>query len=142
MRARRISLGLRLPGDTRMRRVLAAYGLCGFIEFSTWLAIVLVAYEEGGAILVGVASVAMLVPAILLVPLLAGFGDRLPRGRALALTHASVAATAGFTGALMLAGAPLWSVLVGGALLTVAVGLVRPMHFAATPGWPSGPGTS
>jgi hypothetical protein len=34
---------------------------------------------------------------------------------------------------LLLIGAPWWSVLVGGALLTIAAGFVRPMHFAALP---------
>ena len=71
---------LTLPGDPRLRRVLLAYGLSRFTEFAGWLAILLVAYAQGGALLVGIASFAMQLPAIVLVPLLAGFVDRLPRG--------------------------------------------------------------
>ena len=133
-------LRVQVPRDGRMRRVLLAFGLFALVEFATWIAILLVAYDRGGAAMVGIASVAMLVPAIILVPLLSGFGDRMPRGRALALSHAGVGVTAALTGVLLLAGAPWWSVLVGGALLTVVVGFVRPMHFAALPSLAVRPG--
>ena len=133
-------LRVQVPRDGRMRRVLVAFGLFALVEFATWIAILLVAYDRGGAAMVGIASVAMLVPAIILVPLLSGFGDRMPRGRALALSHAGVGVTAALTGVLLLAGAPWWSVLVGGALLTVVVGFVRPMHFAALPSLAVRPG--
>ena len=83
-------LRVQVPRDGRMRRVLVAFGLFALVEFATWIAILLVAYDRGGAATVGIASVAMLVPAIILVPLLSGFGDRMPRGRALSLSHAGV----------------------------------------------------
>jgi MFS family permease len=133
-------LSVRVPRDGRMRRVLVAFGLFALVEFATWIAILLVAYDRGGAAMVGIASVAMLVPAIIVIPLISGFGDRMPRGRALALSHAGVGVTSVVTGLLMLVGAPWWSVLVGGALLTVAVGIVRPMHFAALPSLAVRPG--
>lgn len=122
-----------LPGSPGVRRALLAYGLAAFTEFATWLAILLVAYRDGGPTLVGVASVVMLLPAIILIPLVAGLGDRMPRSRALTLTHATVAVTSALTGLLMLLDSPLWSVLVVGAMLNVAVGVVRPMHFSALP---------
>jgi predicted MFS family arabinose efflux permease len=75
----------------------------------------------------------MLIPAIVLIPLAAGIGDRMPRSRALALTHGAVALTSALTGLLLLLEAPFWTVLTVGALLNVVVGLVRPMHFAALP---------
>ncbi len=124
---------LHVPSGGRLRRVLAAYALNGLIEFATWLAILLVAYAEGGPVLVGVASFAMLLPAIGLVPVLAAFGDRLPRGTALSVSYVSVAGSSLATGTLLLLDAPLWSVLIGGALLSVSISLVRPMHFAAMP---------
>jgi hypothetical protein len=129
-----------VPRERGMRRVLLAFGLFTLVEFATWIAILLVAYARGGASMVGIASVAMLVPAIVLVPLLSGFGDRMPRGRALAVSHAGVGVTAAITGMLLLIGAPWWLVLAGGALLTVVVGFVRPMHFAALPSLSVRPG--
>lgn len=116
-----------------MRRVLLAYLLCDLIEFATWMAVLLVAYERGGPTAVGIASVAMLLPAILIVPLIAGFGDRMPRGRALSLAHASVGITSLLMCLLLVLEAPFWSVVAGGAVQTVALSLVQPMHFSALP---------
>jgi len=129
-----------LPGDPRLRRVLVAYGLSRFTEFAGWLAILLVAYEQGGATLVGISAFAMQLPAIVLVPVFAGLVERLPRGRAVAITHAAVAASAGLTAVLLLVDAPLWIVLVGGTATTVAVFAVRPTHFATLPLLAKGPG--
>ena len=129
-----------LPDDPRLRRVLVAYGLSRFTEFAGWLAILLVAYAQGGALLVGIAAFAMQLPAIVLVPLLAGYLDRLPRGRALTLTHAGVAICAGLTALVLLLDAPLWVVLVGGTATTVAVFSVRPAHFSTLPLLARGPG--
>ncbi|MCU0263633.1 MAG: cyclic nucleotide-binding domain-containing protein [Candidatus Nanopelagicales bacterium] len=133
MQVPRVSLRLRIPGDGRMRRVLLAYLLCDLIEFATWMAVVLVAYADGGAVAVGVASVAMLLPAIVIVPLIAGFGDRMPRGRALSLAHALVGVTSLGMCLLLVLDAPFWSVILGGAVQTIALSLVQPMHYSALP---------
>jgi MFS family permease len=133
MQVPRVSLRLRIPGDGRMRRVLLAYLLCDLIEFATWMAVVLVAYANGGAVAVGVASVAMLLPAIVIVPLIAGFGDRMPRGRALSLAHALVGVTSLGMCLLLVLDAPFWSVILGGAVQTIALSLVQPMHYSALP---------
>jgi len=50
---------LPLPGDSRLRRVVAAYGLSRFTEFAGWLAILLVAYGQGGPMLAGLSAFAM-----------------------------------------------------------------------------------
>lgn len=121
------------PGDPRIRRTLLAYGCSALMEFASWLAILLVAYDERGAVGVGAASFAMLAPSIVLVPLAAGFGARLPSGRALSVMYACEAAACALTGVLVLAGAPLRLLVAGGALLTLAIGLARPVHFATLP---------
>ena len=124
------------PGDPRIRRTLLAYGCSALMEFASWLAILLVAYDERGAVGVGAASFAMLAPSIVLVPLAAGFGARLPSGRALSVMYACEAAACALTGVLVLAGAPLRLLVAGGALLTLAIGLARPVHFATLPRLP------
>jgi hypothetical protein len=129
----KISLRLRPPGDRRMRRALLAYLLCDLTEFASWMAVMLVAYARGGAVAVGAASVAMLLPALVIVPLIAGFGDRMPRGRALSLVYVSVAVASLFMCLLLLVEAPFWSVLLGGAIQTIAISLVQPMHYSALP---------
>lgn len=117
----------------RIRRALLAYAITGFVEFATWLAILLVAYREGGPAYVGIASVVMLVPAIILIPIAAGLGDRMPRSRALALTHFTTATTSALTGIMLLIQAPFWAMLIVAATLNVVVGVARPMHFAMLP---------
>lgn len=119
--------------NSRIRRALLAYLITAFVEFATWLAILLVAYREGGPVLVGVASVVMLVPAIILIPLAAGIGDRMHRSRALALTHVTIAVTSALTGLMLVVDAPFWATLIVATLLNVAVGVARPMHFAMLP---------
>jgi MFS family permease len=130
----------RLPGGPLLRRVLVAYGLSRLTEFAGWLAVLLVAYEHGGATLLGVSAFAMQAPTIALVPVLAGVADRMPRGRALTWSHAGVAASTALVAALLFLDAPWWSVLIGGAVMTTMVCLVRPMHFATLPLISRGPG--
>jgi len=117
----------------RLRRTLMAYGLFDLVEFSIWMAVLLYAYSKGGAALAGLVSVLQLLPALLLVPFLAGLGDRMPRGRALAGAHAGVAVTTGLTGSALVLSAPVPVVVLGAAAATTAVALVRPIHFAALP---------
>jgi MFS family permease len=122
-----------LPQDARLRRVLLAYGLSRFTEFAGWLAILFVAYEAGGAGLFGIAAFAMQLPAIVLVPVLAGVADRMPRSRVLIAAYVAIALSGAVVGALLYFEAPLWTVLVAGAVMAVVVYLVRPMHFASIP---------
>lgn len=129
-----------LPRDARVRRVLVAYGLSRFDEFAGWLAVLLVAYHLGGATLMGLSAFAMQAPTIALVPVLAGIADRMPRGRALTLSHAALAVTTAVVAVLLFVDAPWWSVLVAGTVMTTAVCLVRPMHFATLPLISPGPG--
>jgi hypothetical protein len=121
-----------------MRRVLAAYAAYGFIEFFAWLVIVLWCFDRGGASLAGAAAVVQLIPAALLGPALAGIGDRLPRGTALALAHGLVVVCA------VLVGRPRGGRVHGpghhrGAALTTMIAVVRPIHFAALPQLASAP---
>ncbi|MGD9955761.1 MAG: hypothetical protein AB7V23_06810, partial [Candidatus Nanopelagicales bacterium] len=128
-----------LTGSGRMRRVLAAYAVYGFIEFYAWLVIVLWSFERGGATLAGTAAVVQLVPAALLGPVLAGVGDRLPRGAALALAHSVVVVCAALTWLALAADASTVMVVGAATLLTTAIATVRPIHFAALPQLASAP---
>lgn len=123
----------RLGRNRSLCRTLTAYALFDMVEFSIWLALLLYAYDRGGAGLAGLVAIAQLVPALVLVPACSSLGDRLPRGRALTLTHAFVAASTAATAGLLLADAPLAMVVTGGAAATTCVALVRPVHFAALP---------
>jgi predicted MFS family arabinose efflux permease len=122
-----------LSAGGRVRRVLVAYALFGFVEFFVWMVVILWAFARGGATLAGIAAIVQLVPAALLAPAVAGVGDRIPRGTALALAHAFVAVSCLATAAALAAGAPPPVVILASTLVTTAVATVRPIHFAALP---------
>jgi MFS family permease len=116
-----------------LRRVLVAYALYGLVEIAVWLAIILYAFAEGGVTLAGLVAVVQLLPAAVLAPALASIGDRMPRGTALALAHAGVAVATIITTVALLLDAPVPLVITGSTLITVALAVVRPIHFAALP---------
>ena len=128
-----------LTARTGMRRVLGAYALYDFIEFFAWLIVVLWAFDRGGASLAGAAAVVQLLPAALLGPAIAGMGDRLPRGTALALAHGLVAVCSVLTWWALAVDASTVVVVAAATSLTTVIAVVRPIHFAALPQLASAP---
>lgn len=124
-----------------LRRVLTAYLLYGLAEMSIWLAILLWAYDEGGAALAGFVAVAQLLPAAVIAPPLAALGDRYSRGTSLVVAHLAVALTTSATTVALLVDAPAAMVVTASAGATTALSIVRPLHFAALPQLARGPDT-
>lgn len=120
--------------NSPLRRVLVAYTLYDLVEFAVWVAIILYAYAEGGTSLAGLVAVVQVLPAAFIGPLLAGIGDRMPRGTALALAHGGVAVTASVTTVALLVSAPVAVVVACAATITIALAVVRPIHYASQPG--------
>ena len=116
-----------------LTRAFIGYALFGVVELAIWVAVVLFAYDRGGPSLVAVASVAQLLPAVVLAAPLGAIGDRMPRGTALVVAHAGVALTTALTGAAITLGAPVGVVVAAAATATTAVAVVRPVYFAALP---------
>jgi hypothetical protein len=124
---------------TGLRRILAAYAVYDLVELSIWMAVVLFAYDAGGAPLAAIAAVAQLLPAVVMSSSLAGIGDRMPRGTALFLAHAMVAATTALTTLALVLDTPVPVVIAASATATGALAVVRPIHFAALPQLARGP---
>ncbi len=120
-------------GPRPLGRALGAYALFALVELSAWLAVVLFAFDLGGAALASGAAVAQLVPAAILSPVLAGLAERVTRGTALIAAHAAVAVTALITAVMAGRGVPVPVVIMASALLTTAIAVVRPLHFASLP---------
>src|SRR6188472_478460 len=74
-------------------RVQFALLLFSTAEIASWIAILVYAYDRGGATESGLVAFAQLAPAVVFAPIGAAMGDRIPRIRMLALAHASFAAT-------------------------------------------------
>lgn len=122
-----------LRSRTGLRRVLLAYGFYNLVEIACWLGIVMWAYDKGGASLAGAAAVVQLVPSAVLAPLIASAGDRMSRGTALVLAHGFVALGTGLTWAALAVDAPAAVVIAASTLITTAVAVVRPIHYATIP---------
>jgi len=138
MRERSTTLSV-LASRGGLRRTLVAYGLYSLVEIAIWVAIILYAYAEGGATLAGLVAVIQLLPAALIGPALASFGDRMNRGTALVLAQTGVAVTTALTTVTLLVAAPVPVVIGSSMLATIAIAVVRPIHFAALPQLARGP---
>ncbi len=122
-----------LASRTGLRRVLLAYGLYNLVEIASWIAIVMWAYSRGGAPLAGASAVIQLLPSAVLAPMLAGIGDRMSRGTALAVAHGAVAVATTLTLLALAADAPTWLVIAASTTVTTTVAVVRPIHYATLP---------
>jgi Na+/melibiose symporter-like transporter len=117
----------------RLRRALAAYLVFNLVEWATWIAILVWAYEIGGVRGASLIAVVQLVPAALLAPVIAVVLARLPGGTALAVGYGLQAVTFLACGAALVADLAYPVVALLAALAAVAVSMTRPVHFAVVP---------
>ena len=124
---------LRALRNRRLLRVQAAYVLYNIVEWASWIAILVWAYDAGGVRAASALAVVQLVPSALLASPAATLLDRLPRARALTLGYALQALTMGAIGVALGVDAPSVIVVVLAALGAVAMTLTRPVHHALLP---------
>jgi MFS family permease len=119
--------------NRRLLRVQTAYALYNLVEWASWIAILIWAYDAGGVGAASAMAVVQLVPSALLASPAAAWLDRFSRARALTLGYAIQALTLGGAGVALAVDAP--SALVGlfAALAAVALTLTRPVHHALLP---------
>jgi hypothetical protein len=120
-------------GNAGLRRSVAAYALFNFGEWASWIAVLVYAFERGGATESGVVAFAMLVPAAIVAPLAAGLGDRVSRERALLVSYVVQAAVMTAAAIALIADAPPAIVYPLATLTSVGVTLTRPAHAAILP---------
>lgn len=115
-----------------LRRVTAAFAIFNVQEAGVWIAIVVYAYERGGAATAGLVAVAQLIPSAMVAPLGSVLGDRMRRDRALTLGYA-IQAAANLACAVALWFAPPPVVYVCAVIAACAITLTRPVHHAILP---------
>ena len=120
----------RSPG---MRRVLLAFLFFNVAEWATWVAMLVYAYQRGGATTAGLVAVVQLVPGIFVAPLGSVIGDRIPRDRALAIAYATMAIALFAAGIVLVLHAPAPFAYFMGAVANAALTLVRPVHNSILP---------
>lgn len=121
---------LRAPA---LRRVLLAFFIFNTMEWATWIAILVWAFDTGGAGAAGLIAVVQLVPSTLAAPFAGTLGDRLRRDHALALGYLIQAILTTTVGVVLIVDAPAVFVYVTAALAAVSIVLTRPVHGAIIP---------
>lgn len=114
-------------------RVVLGYAVFTVVEYSVWVAVLVYAYEHGGATAAGVIAVVQLVPAALVAPAAAVYADRsspvtlLVGGCALQAVGLAIAAVA------MLDHGPTLVVYAGAVLASTFVSTIRPAQAVLLP---------
>jgi MFS family permease len=116
-----------------IRRVLAAFIGFSLAEWATWIAILVHAYQRGGATEAGIVALVQLAPSAVLAPLAAVLGDRYRRDRALLVAYLAQAATMGLTAAALLFDLPSPLVYAAATAAATSITLTRPVQGAILP---------
>ena len=90
-----------LVRNRNLLRVELAFLAFNAVEYGTWIAILLFAYEATGPTSVGVVALAQLIPAAVFAPVAAALGDRMRRDRFLLLGYAVQTFTMGLVALAM-----------------------------------------
>jgi len=120
----------RNPDLARAQLALVAFSIC---EWASFIALMVFAFEQGGAAAIGIISLVQLIPAAVIAPLGSVLGDRFPREKVFMLAEASMSAACVLAAVAALLDAP--SILIYAAACTVGwlLTLVRPTHGALLP---------
>ena len=121
-----------LAGNTALLRVLAAYLLFILTEYAVWIAMLVFAYNRGGAAVAGLVAVAQLAPAAVVAPVAASLADR--RSPVVMLAGGYLTQVAGMAGtaAAIGAGTPL-AAYAAAVVASTAVTTTRPAQSALIP---------
>ncbi len=121
---------LRTPA---LLRVTSGYFIFVTSEWATWIAMLVWAFDRGGASAAGLISVVQMVPATLAAPFAASIFERMRRDQALAVGYGIQAVTRLIVGFVLVSDAPAWLVFFTAAVTTTSIVLTRPVHHAIIP---------
>lgn len=116
-----------------LARALLAFFFFNMAEWATYIAILVWAFETGGASAAGLIAVVQLVPAMLAAPFTSVLGDRMRRDRALSIGYGVQAVAFLAAAAALMADAPDFLVYITAAVAATAITFTRPVHNAIVP---------
>ena len=120
-------------GNADLRRVELAFFGFNAAEWGTWIAILVFAYQVGGAAAAGSIGVVQLIPAAIFAPFASLLGDRYRRERVLLAGYLVQALAMGVTAVALFAGAPLFGIYALAALTATSITLTRPAQGSLLP---------
>jgi MFS family permease len=120
--------------DPNLRRVELAFLGFNMTEFATWIAILVYAYDRGGAAAMGAVSVILLVPSAFVAPFAAYAGDRFRRDRVLALDYLVQGIAMAVTAATLYLDAPVAWVYTTATIASISITFTRPAQNSLLPG--------
>jgi MFS family permease len=116
-----------------LRRVELAFLLFEMAKWGTRVAILVVAYENGGATETGLVAAIQLIPAAIVAPMASVIGDRMRRDRALLLGYAVQTVAVAAVAAALYWDASVAVVYILAAVVATSVTLTRPVQSALFP---------
>lgn len=120
--------------DTRIRRLVGAFGIMALAGHGAWLTITVWAFSRGGVAEAGLAGFAQLAPVAVFAPLTSYAADRFRRDRVLAVSFGCATVAAFATSLAIAADAAAPVVYACSALVAMATSLGRPTMNAIIPG--------
>ncbi|HET7235013.1 MAG TPA: MFS transporter [Actinomycetota bacterium] len=130
---RRLQAVARTARDPRLLRIELAYLGFNMAEHATWLAMLVYAYAEGGAVAAGVVALILLIPSAVIAPFAAYSGDRFRRDRVLLASYVIQAASFGLAAAVLYLEAPLPIVFLVAVAYAVSLTFTRPAQASLLP---------
>ena len=119
--------------DPRMARIELAFFGFGMSEYGTWIAILVYAYDRGGATAAGLVAAIQLVPAGLVAPFGAFAGDRFARDRVLFVSYLAQAVALGVVAIALITDARFGLTLVFATVAAASMTFTRPTQAALLP---------
>jgi len=119
--------------DRNLRRVELAFLGFNMTESATWIAILVYAFERGGAAEMGAVSAILLVPSAIVAPFAAYAGDRFRRDRVLAIDYVVQGLAMGATAATLYADAPAGFVYAAATVASNSITFTRPAQNSLLP---------